>query len=155
MSSKISFRKNRPKTISHNRCTSDQPGEDENSESRQRTNGQAVELPSLIETTINEDDKKSAWSSNKNEKLPTVKGTDYLRDILDKSSNSVKMLLNRQPYWKTSQSILVSRKPELTMGILGVKRKILDGRRPASMLEISEHAQLIRNRIRMKTETRR
>ena len=155
MPSKITLRKSRPRTISHNPCTSDRHGEDEISETLQRTKRQAVELPSLIETNINKLDKKRAWPSNKKEKLPTINGVESPRNILNKGSNSVKMLLNWQTYWKTSQSIPVSRKPELTMGILGVKRNQIDGRRPASMLEISEHAQLIRNRIKMKTNTGR
>ena len=150
MPSKIPFWKNRPKTISGDHCTSDQHGKDENSEAPQR----AVKLPSLRETNNNDDIRKYAWPSNKNEKFPTVKGVDSPTGILDKGSNSVKMLLNWQTYWKTSQSVLVSRKPDLTMGILGIERKTLDSRQPSSMLEISEHAQLIRNRIRMKTDGR-
>ena len=152
MPSKIPLRNNRPKTICDYHCTSKRPGKDKNSEALRRTWGQGVQLPSLIAASKKEDDMKIAWSSNKKEKFPTIKGVDSHESILDKGSNSIKMLLNCQTYWKTDQSVLASRKPGLTLGILSVKRKA-DGRRPSSMLEISEHAQLIRDKIRRKTDS--
>ena len=59
-----------------------------------------MHLPALTEANNKEHDMKIAWPSNKKEKFPTIKGVDSHESILDKGSNSIKMLLNWQTHWK-------------------------------------------------------
>ena len=99
---------------------------------------------------------KNAWALAKDVKLPRIRRCDPVLSnqnprLLGQGSNSVQMLINWSGYWNSNQSGIDPQDCRLTTEMLVLARRRRDARHSLSMLEISEHAQLIRNRIKMKS----
>ena len=67
-------------------------------------------------------------------------------------SDPMKLVVNWSSWLKSNQSGYATRNDGLKTELLALPKKRKDARRSLSMLELTEHAQLIRSRIKMKSK---